>query len=195
MPFAACSNCIRRSCGNLCPDGVLKSDSKTSRLQSELSSLVARCDALSDIVRDLGGAHLLPPPLQLEFSGHPSQKGSTGHDSAVSERPSSGLQLPTETRNGDVERSNSLRKSQTRFATKEEDVMEDEDEEEATEEVLQGVGSLSIRDEDGRTRYLGVSAGSAYYTKVSPRAIDLSKLEMKPQFANSDAELSSEKLC
>lgn len=33
--------------------------------------------------------------------------------------------------------------------------------------IMDGVGSLSIREEDGRTRFLGTSAGSAYFAAVS----------------------------
>lgn len=99
------------------------------------------------MVQNLGGE--LPPKLVLEFAGKGAIAVSGGSKEGEAKGPEND-EGPT-------------------GASMEDNAMQEEDDDEAdqVEAIQQGVGSLSIRDEDGRTRFLGVSAGSAYYFKVS----------------------------
>lgn len=131
----------------MCPDGVSKPPGRSIRIQAEMNALVQRIDELSTMVQKLGGS--LPPKLVLEFAGKGAiaVAGGSKEGEAKVQGNGGGPMGPSE---GDS-------------------AMHDDEEDEEEEESLlsQGVGSLSIRDEDGRTRFLGVSAGSAYYFKVS----------------------------
>jgi hypothetical protein len=111
-----------------------------------MNALVARVEELSVMVQKLGGE--LPPKLVLEFAGKGAIVSSSGGS-----------------KEGEAKEQDD---GSPRAASLEENAMQDdeEEEEEALLALQQGVGSLSIRDEDGRTRFLGVSAGSAYYFKV-----------------------------
>lgn len=183
-----CSNCRKRGCGDICPDGTLKGEGRSSRMQAEMSQLIARCQELTTIVRDLGGADLLPPPLTLEFVNTkltPKDSDSAGRKVALKDsKGDDGEELG-------IEETQSPQRSRARSLIKDDIAMDEEEQDQAQgdeEEVLEGVGSLSIRDSDGRSRYLGVSAGSALYSKVRPPLGVLSNRRLRLQIANPDSD-------
>jgi hypothetical protein len=109
-----------------------------------LSALARRIEELEGALREVGAPERIPAPLRLEFAGKEYIRGGARPDADA------GAEGNTEARDEGG------------------DGMDEEHEEEtAVEAILQGAGSLSIREQDGRTRFLGVSAGSAYYFKVS----------------------------
>ncbi|GAA5820480.1 hypothetical protein JCM3770_005543 [Rhodotorula araucariae] len=148
-----CSACRKRDCADICPVGTAKPPGRAVRIAAEFGALLRRVDELESIVRELGAAERIPAPLNLEEA----TKRSTSITKA----------LEAEIERGD-RGAGAVGGAQENAAHKEDDLVdaEGEDEEEANEDAVQsvlvGIGSLSIA-ESGRTRFLGTSAGSAYY--------------------------------
>lgn len=114
-------------------------------MAQELNLLLSRLQHVEGALRDLGADDQIPPPLSLEFAGKASTAAAEGKED-------------DEKAQDDAE----------------EHGMDDQDQSDEVGEVLAGgVGSLSIREDDGRTRFLGTSAGSAYYYKVCANRSEL----------------------
>lgn len=114
------------------------------RLAAELAALLHRVELLESVIVELGHSDRIPPPLKLEEA----TKRSTSLTKELEERlVYSG---------GEVDRHETA--TESHVAAHE----PDEEEEDPLDAVLVGVGSLSIA-ESGRTRFLGTSAGAAYY--------------------------------
>ncbi|KAL8290374.1 hypothetical protein RQP46_002632 [Phenoliferia psychrophenolica] len=110
-----------------------------SKAQLDVVKLAKRLEELEGVLKDAGIGHRIPPPLELDFrvgKGPAEDERSAGEDDGPARPPDGGgvEGLPVAAAIGDP-----------------------------LEGLMDGVGSLSIRDEDGRTRFLGTSAGSAYF--------------------------------
>ncbi|GAA5924666.1 hypothetical protein JCM10213_000410 [Rhodosporidiobolus nylandii] len=154
-----CSSCRKRNCADICPSGVSKPPGRAVRIAAEFGALLRRVDELEAIVRELGAADRVPPPLQLEEATKRStaitkdieREIEAGGGSTAAESQQAGARHP-----GVAEEDDGMQQDE------DEDEQEDKPAEEALKSVLVGVGSLSIA-ESGRTRFLGPAAGSAYY--------------------------------
>ncbi|KAK4047150.1 hypothetical protein OIV83_005602 [Microbotryomycetes sp. JL201] len=155
-----CDACQRRGCADLCPDKVSQPQSRTTRLMNELQALNARVHALERVLTKAGLDNAIPPPLVLEFATNPSddhdddKSFTNGHSFSVGKAEPAGSRVNVH------------------------DKEDPENEEEVNESheidhvLAGGVGSLSINPEDGGARFLGLSAGSAYYTQQTAESTD-----------------------
>ena len=135
-----CATCRKRGCADVCPDGTLRPTGRSSKAQVEVLVLAKRLEELEGVLKDAGIGHRIPPPLDPEFL---LGRGPANDDEVDSRRPQmhergAVVGIPPPVASGN-----------------------------ALDGIMDGVGSLSIREEDGRTRFLGTSAGSAYFAAVS----------------------------
>lgn len=137
-----CATCRKRGCADVCPDGTLRPTGRSSKAQLDVVKLAKRLEELEGVLKDAGIGHRIPPPLELDFrlgKGPTEDERGVGEDDGEVRSLEGGVEgLPVAAAVGDP-----------------------------LEGLMDGVGSLSIRDEDGRTRFLGTSAGSAYFAAVS----------------------------
>ncbi|GAA5984135.1 hypothetical protein JCM10908_006063 [Rhodotorula pacifica] len=149
-----CSSCRKRGCADVCPEGVLRPPGRAVRLAAELTALLHRVEQLESVIIELGHPERIPPPLKLEEA----TKRSTTLTKELEEEITNGATAQEQGPAGARER-------RSRNASMDEQEEEEELSDEALDAVLMGVGSLSIAD-SGRTRFLGTSAGSAYYDPI-----------------------------
>ncbi|GAA5970294.1 hypothetical protein JCM21900_001034 [Sporobolomyces salmonicolor] len=145
-----CSACRKRGCADICPTGVSKPPGRAVRVQAEMHAMVRRIDDLEKMVRDLGGGDQIPPPLQLEIATRRATSFSKELEAEIEDASAEGSSETTPMEDEDEERGAAEEGRNTR------------PEEDKLKSLLVGVGSLSIAD-SGRTRFLGTSAGPAYY--------------------------------
>lgn len=117
-----------------------------------MNALAERVEQLSELVMELGGEERLPPLLHLEFAG----------------KSGAGAAATAEGSGGDKDGAKEEEDEHVASTRQEEVHMGEDEEDPIVQEMAAGVGMLSVREEDGRTRFLGTSAGSAYYFQVSP---------------------------
>ncbi|KPV75000.1 uncharacterized protein RHOBADRAFT_53911 [Rhodotorula graminis WP1] len=139
-----CTACRKRDCADICPIGTAKPPGRAVRIAAEFSALLRRVEQLESTIRDLGAEDRIPPPLNLEEA--------TKRSTTVTKALQAEIAQPREDSSQDYEEQGSDG----------EEGAEQMAGDAAVESVLVGVGSLSIAD-SGRTRFLGTSAGSAYY--------------------------------
>lgn len=137
-----CSSCQKRGCADICPDGTVGPPGRAVRLAAEVTALLHRVEHLENVITELGQQARIPPPLKLEEA----VKRSTTITKALEDEIAGRRPRRTSSDGPDEENEYSA--------------------DEGLDAVLIGVGSLSIA-ESGRTRFLGTSAGSAYYEPVS----------------------------
>ncbi|SCV72214.1 BQ2448_4908 [Microbotryum intermedium] len=156
-----CNQCRKRGRADLCPHGVSKPPGRAIRLNAELNALLKRCEDLEAALGDVGANDRIPPPLTLEFTGRNLSRNlkTTGADGEGDDT---------------MEDFGSPRASETHTEAA------------GVEAVLQGVGSLSIREDDGRVRYLGTSAGPAYYFEDDGGSSDESDSASSPERASQE---------
>ncbi|GAA6060984.1 hypothetical protein JCM10212_000670 [Sporobolomyces blumeae] len=146
-----CAACRRRGCAKICPDGVSKPPGRAVQIQAEFHLLLKRIDALEGIIRDLGQDERIPPPLPLVFATKRAtsfskeveakiEDASTADDRFTIDDEDDGPSDPENAGNGAGEG----------------------DETGGEESLIVGIGSLQIAGEESG-RYLGASAGSAYF--------------------------------
>ncbi|GAA5857732.1 hypothetical protein JCM1840_000888 [Sporobolomyces johnsonii] len=145
-----CSACRKRGCADICPTGVSKPPGRAVRVQAEMTLMLRRIDDLEKMVRDLGGGDQIPPPLQLEIATRRATAFSKELEAEIEDASAEGSSETTPMEDEDEDGG----------ATQEGGDMRSD--EEKLKSLLVGVGSLSIAD-SGRTRFLGTSAGPAYY--------------------------------
>ncbi|KAM0791581.1 hypothetical protein ACM66B_006025 [Microbotryomycetes sp. NB124-2] len=148
-----CEACQRRGCADLCPDKVSQPQSRTTRMTNELQALNNRVQLLEQALTYAGLEQAIPPPLKLEFGA----AFKDGHEDGV------GTNGTGVTKDVGKDREGQDPEDQDEYAYGEEGQMSSDEIEHA---LAGGVGSLSIHD-DGRARFLGLSAGSAYYHDVA----------------------------
>ncbi|GAA5870765.1 hypothetical protein JCM3774_001672 [Rhodotorula dairenensis] len=148
-----CSSCRKRGCADVCPEGVLRPPGRAVRLAAELTALLHRVEQLESVIIELGHPERIPPPLRLEEA--------TKRSTTLTK------DLEDEIAHGRGGRSQAGARPHPARPVVDDEPEEEEEElsDEALDAVLIGVGSLSIAD-SGRTRFLGTSAGSAYYDPV-----------------------------
>ncbi|GAA5897932.1 hypothetical protein JCM8208_003195 [Rhodotorula glutinis] len=139
-----CTACRKRDCADICPVGTAKPPGRAVRIAAEFSALLRRVEQLESTIRDLGAEDRIPPPLNLEEA--------TKRSTTVTKALEAEIAQPREYSSQDYEEQGSDGEEGAGQAATDA----------AVESVLVGVGSLSIAD-SGRTRFLGTSAGSAYY--------------------------------
>ncbi|GAA5833260.1 hypothetical protein JCM9279_001470 [Rhodotorula babjevae] len=139
-----CTACRKRDCGEICPTGTAKPPGRAVRIAAEFSALLRRVEQLESTIRDLGAEDRIPPALNLEEA--------TKRSTTVTKALEAEIAQPRQQWSQEYEEQGSDG----------EDGAEQAAPDAAVESVLVGVGSLSIAD-SGRTRFLGTSAGSAYY--------------------------------
>lgn len=143
----ACTACRKRDCGEICPTGTAKPPGRAVRIAAEFSALLRRVEQLESTIRDLGAEDQIPPALNLEEATKRSTTVTKALEAEIAQ-PRQQWSQGYEEQGSDGE-----------------DGGEQASTDAAVESVLVGVGSLSIAD-SGRTRFLGTSAGSAYYYDV-----------------------------
>ncbi|GAA6041112.1 hypothetical protein JCM8097_004118 [Rhodosporidiobolus ruineniae] len=140
-----CSSCRKRGCPDICPSGTSKPPGRAVRIAAEFAALLRRVEDLEAVVKDLGGAERIPPPLKLEEAHKRSTTITPELEREIEEGgAASGAEGAREFEEGE-----------------EHDEEEDKPTEEQMKKMLVGVGALSIG-ESGRTRFVGAAAGPAF---------------------------------
>ncbi|SGY20619.1 BQ5605_C016g08107 [Microbotryum silenes-dioicae] len=156
-----CNQCRKRGRADLCPHGVSKPPGRAIRLNAEMNALLKRCEDLEAALQDVGATDRIPSPLTLEFTGRSLNKNSN-----ATEADGEG--------DDTMDDFGGSRASETHIEAA------------GVEAVLPGVGSLSIREDDGRVRYLGTSAGPAYYFEDDGGSSDESDSASSPERASQE---------
>lgn len=117
---------------------LMSGPGRASRQAAEIAALAGRVAELELSLREVGFSDRIPPPLQLEFLSK-ADEGEGGEEGFMS------------------------KDATPEFEPKETELAKTLEVQSGLRSIFEGVGSLSIREEDGKTRFLGTSAGSAYF--------------------------------
>lgn len=142
-----CSNCRKRGHADVCPEGAARPPGRAVRLAAELQALLRRVEQLEAVIVDLGHPERIPPPLHLEEATKRSTTVTKELEASIAGSTDASPHAQGSKHSEDDD-------ADADAASADEDTLD---------AVLLGVGSLSLEEGTGRARFLGASAGSAYY--------------------------------